>query len=129
MQPTDKEAADELAIGGLRDAAASVSRLTQTAEFGLKLGGEIMAALRTQHEASTTKSWIDATCDTIGAPKESNPAPPKDAIAAVKAILIKHIGDIECADHVALTKVDAPVLRQWQRAAGDPESIAAGWIM
>ena len=33
LQPTDKEAADDRAIGGLRDTAASVARLTKTAEF------------------------------------------------------------------------------------------------
>ena len=54
MQPTDKEAADERAIGGLRDTASSVSRLTHTAEFGLKMGEEIMEALDAQHSAATT---------------------------------------------------------------------------
>ena len=36
LQPTDKEAADERAIGGLRDTAASLARLTATADFGTK---------------------------------------------------------------------------------------------
>ena len=35
--PTDKEIADDMAIGGLRNTAASVSRLTYFVSFGLKL--------------------------------------------------------------------------------------------
>ena len=128
LQPTDKESADERAIGGLRDTAASVSRLTKTAAFGQKMGDEIMEALSAQHASSTTTSWIDATCSTIGAPKESNPAPPPDAIAAVKDIMLRHIGMVHY-DAAPLTKVDGPFLRQWQRKAGDPDGIAAEWMI
>jgi len=128
IQPTEKEAADEIAIGGLRDTAASVSRLTATAEFGRPIGVEIMDALRTQHSSNPASSWIDATCATIGAPKESKPAPPTDAIAAVKAILIKYIGMVNY-DSAPLTKVDGHFLRQWQRTAGDPDGIAANWMV
>ena len=75
LVPTDKEAADELAIGGLRDTAASVARLTQTAEFGGKLGADLIQALVDQHASCPASSWIDATCSTIGAAKDTMPMP------------------------------------------------------
>ena len=87
-----------------------------------------MEALSAQHASSPTTSWIDATCSAIGAPKESNPAPPPDAIAAVNNIILKHIGMVRY-DRVPLTKVDGPFLRQWQCKAGDPDGIAANWMI
>ena len=55
IDPTDKEKQDALAIGGLRNAADSVSRLHTVAAFGKKLGAGLMDLLRTntdEHIAS-----------------------------------------------------------------------------
>ena len=136
LTPTEKEAADELAIGGLRDTAAAVGRLSKTADFGFVLGADIRHLLATQHVSSSARtqhssaaSWIDATCDLIGASKDSSLSLPTDAVAAVRELIIQHIGMIDYDDYVARTKVDAPLLRQWQRASGDPDAIAAGWMI
>ena len=90
-----------------------------------------MAALAAQHQqaSATNTSWIEATCQTIGAPKESNPLPPPEAVAAVKHILLQHIGMVDSDRHVPLTKVNAPLLQQWQRSAGDPDGIAVAWML
>ena len=128
IQATTKEEADDLAIGGLRDTAASVARLSNTAAFGRKLGMNIMDALRSQHKSCPKTSWIDATCGIIGAASDTMPAPPPDAVAAVKKLILEHIGPVDY-DSTPLTKVDAHLLRQWQRAASDPDYIAADWMV
>ena len=68
---TDKEIADRMAIGGLRNAPDSVSRLHTVAAFGLQLGQGIRQLLRNDsdmHTAAGTspKSWVNQTYDAIG---------------------------------------------------------------
>ena len=41
----------------------------------------------------------------------------------------KHVGMIDYDKYIARTRVDAPLLLQWQRASGDPDGIAAGWMI
>ena len=53
IQPTDKEAADNLAIGGLRNTAASVGRLHMVAAFGRKIGAALRTLLTTNSASST----------------------------------------------------------------------------
>ena len=90
-QPTEKEAADSITIGGLRNAADSVSRLHLVSTVGRSLGAKLKTLL------SGNPDWINQTCDAIGATDGSQPPP--DVTAAV---------------------VDAQLLKAWQRAAGDP---------
>ena len=60
MEPTEKDKADEAAIGGLRNTVNSVNRLSFTAAYGAKLGARLKIALD-EHP-----SWIDHTCSAIG---------------------------------------------------------------
>ena len=48
-EPTDKEAADALAIGGLRDAAASLDKLTFSAACGANLGLALTKLIEWRH--------------------------------------------------------------------------------
>ena len=43
--PADKQAADDLAIGSMKDTAALVARLSYSQQFGAKLGGALKALL------------------------------------------------------------------------------------
>ena len=60
LEPTAKDKADEAAIGGLRNTAESVGRLSFTAAHGAKLGNILKDALDKHPD------WIDQTCDAIG---------------------------------------------------------------
>ena len=91
IQPTDKEQADAVAIGGLRDTAESLSRLTYVAEYGARLGMTLKAL-------DGKPSWIEDTCEAIGANDEERKAvglgparPPKDAIAAIPRLPTEHM--------------------------------------
>ena len=55
MEPTEKDKADEAAIGGLRNTAESVGRLSSTAAYGAKLGTILKNALDDHPD------WIDQT--------------------------------------------------------------------
>ena len=54
MEPTDKDKADEAAIGGLRNTVNSVNRLSFTAAFGAKLGAKLKKALDDQPSLDRT---------------------------------------------------------------------------
>ena len=58
--PTAKEKADHIAIGGLRNSAATLTRLTYSAQFGLALGAKLRAVLLDHPD------WITDTCKVIG---------------------------------------------------------------
>ena len=62
---------DRLAVGGLRDATAAVTRLPLLATFGEQLGKDI-AQLLDEHP-----DWVKAACSCIG--KEGR-APPPEAL-------------------------------------------------
>ena len=70
---TVEEKADELAIAGLRNKIATVSKLTYSASFGRKLGLDIAAALQAElqlcrdtDDKTDEYSWMHRTCSTIG---------------------------------------------------------------
>ena len=93
---TDKEIADDLAIGGLRNAPAAVARLHAVSTFGRQLGGVLMEIImdnERQHleKGTVHQSWIALTCDSIGSECE-DAGPPTDAIAAIKSMLIEMTG-------------------------------------
>ena len=130
LQPTDKEAADALAIGGLRDAAASLEKLTYSASFGTNLGFALISLVEQQHVEHPTASWIDATVACIGAEKSLKMKPPVDAIAAVKRLISEAVGfDQHAKQPAPLTSVDAAFLMAWARAAGDPDLIVCRWLI
>ena len=115
MGPTDKEIADDMAIGGLRNTAASVSRLTYSASFGLKLGQEIQTGLRADMEAHRTKgtleqSWVCLSCKVVGSKKEDKLRPPAAAVAAVEAVLVKQTNPPDSRNHKPLTHIKAFLL-------------------
>ena len=68
--PTEKEKADHIAIAGLRNSAATLTRLTYSAQFGLALGVKLRAILREHPD------WITDTCKVIGTKKEDKCKPP-----------------------------------------------------
>ena len=91
LTPTDKEAADALAIGGLRDAADSVGRLHMVAAFGRKLSSRLRQLVQFNEDTHTVantldQSWIAATIDAIGSDK-LDAGPPADAIKSVKDLI------------------------------------------
>ena len=49
VEPTDKESADAPAIGGLRDAAASLDKLTFSAACGANLGLALTKLIERRH--------------------------------------------------------------------------------
>ena len=64
-KPTDREAADALAIGGMRNAAGSVSRMHFLAALGQKMGQAMRDALmdnlskhRQQSDLNEQDAWI-----------------------------------------------------------------------
>ena len=131
--PTEKEIADDLAIGGLRNTAETVSRLSYSAEFGIKLGSDMQAALRSEmdeHRAKGTlqDSWVYQACKIIGSKKEEKKRPPAQAVEAVKALIVKHVQPPEAHDHIPLTLIDAILLEAWRVAAKDPDDPVGPWL-
>ena len=134
VPPTDKEVEDNLAIGGLRNAPASVARLHTVAAFGRTLGDALMGIIMEnehRHQAAGTEqnSWIARTCSAIGS-DDAAAEPPADAVSAVKAMLIEMTG-MAAQDSAAprRTKVDAPLLEAWRIASGDPDDHAGKWML
>ena len=91
---------DDAAIGGLRDAHRSVSRLSFLHNFGQSLGSEIQQLLELQHlecehhesgsKTAKTISWLDTMYDMLG--QTNAEAAPSEAVSAVREILVKHCG-------------------------------------
>ena len=111
---TEKEIADNLAIGGLRNTADSVSRLHVVRDFGAKLGTALMELINknsAEHLSKNTikDSWVSVTCDAIGSSDETC-GPPASAIGAVKSM------------------IDAQLLEAWRSAAGDPHHWVYKWL-
>ena len=132
---TQKEIEDSMAIGGLRNTAASVSRLHTVTQFGANLGQELRTLLQQNtdmHEAAgtTESSWVNVTNDAIGS-EVPGASPPPSAIAAVKALLIEitamTMTDAERA-MPALTSVDAYLLEAWRKVAHDPDHQIFKWL-
>ena len=67
---TEKELEDNLAIGGLRDAANSVGRLHLVSQFGRMMGGKLVQLLANNKIAQDKTdmpddNWINLTCNAI----------------------------------------------------------------
>jgi len=93
VPPTEKEQADKMAIGGLRDAATSVGKLSAVATFGRKMYAAIRETLvadrKTNEDQGTPEqSWVSVTCKAIGSKEER--VPPEAAIEAVRAIMVRY---------------------------------------
>ena len=86
--PTAKEPADALIIGGLRNTADSVSRLTCSAKFGRGLGVKLHPLHLDEmkaHQDKPENSWVTRTCASIGTKDNAVPLsrPPAEAIEPV----------------------------------------------
>ena len=69
-----------MAIGGLRNTAASVGRLHMVTQFGAHLGQQIRSLLQQNTEKHRAEgkldtSWVNVTCDAIGSEEPGRPRP------------------------------------------------------
>lgn len=128
-QIVDRRKQEELmAIGGLRDAAKSLSKLAASAAFerkpGLQLTSAVTKKLIDCNWAETPKlSWVEQMCGRIW--KDASQPAPAEAIAAFRQIIAKHTGHTDAqtsnSDQFCTTDVDAQLLESWRRAAKDPD--------
>ena len=86
-----KEEADRLAIGGVRDAAQSVSLLQLVAKVERELGDKLLAIMRRgsehhTHNGTSEMSWVNRTCAAIGSTDDAIRLP-TDAIAAIRTAI------------------------------------------
>lgn len=86
--PTDKEKADALAIGGMRNTAESYGKLHYLVEFGLKFGRIIREMFqrnvdkhRSDDVLDEIDAWANRICECIGS---VDLRPPADAIGNVR---------------------------------------------
>ena len=126
MGLTAKEAADALAIGGLRNTAESVSRLTYSAKFGRGLGVQLHTLLLDDMKAHRDKpedSWSTRTVVSIGIKDDAVPLsrPPAEAIDAVRNLIMGYVGTNSYIASNPNTKIHAPLLESWHAAARDPD--------
>ena len=130
MEPTEKDKADEGAIGGLRNTVNSVNRLSFTAAYGAKLGAILKNALYDHPE------WIDQTCNAIGSNDDERKAagqaplrPPPEAVNEIRRLISEHVSDhIPAKVTAKRTGVDAHLLEGWRAAAKDPETEMFNWL-
>ena len=130
MEPTEKDKADEAAIGGLRNTVNSVNRLSFTAAYGAKLGDKLKKAL------DDHPSWIDQTCNAIGSNDDDRKAkglaplrPPPEAINKIRSLIFEDVKDhIPAKVTAKRTDVDAHLLEGWRAAAKDPETEMFNWL-
>lgn len=132
VPPTEKEQADKMAIGGLRDAATSVGKLSAVATFGRRMYAAIRETLVADHktnedQGTPEQSWVSVTCKAIGSKEER--VPPEAAIEAVRAIMVRYTAAVPAgSSFVHLTEVDAHLLEAWRKAAGDPDDQVFQWL-
>jgi hypothetical protein len=106
--PTDKEAAGDLGIGGMKDTAASVARLTYSQQFGAKLGGALTALL------GSRLSRVQQTCELMGT-KVPDAKPPAEAVAAVRAMICEHTEHVPPTMHTCSNLGERPRKTRRQR--------------
>ena len=115
MRSTVKEAAVALAIGGLRNTADSVIRLTCSAEFV-----EVMNA----HQDKLEDPWIMRTSASNGTKDDAAPLsrPPAEAIEAARNLIMGYVGmNSSYMASNPKTKIHAPVWESWRAAARGPD--------
>ena len=133
-KPTDRETADALAIGGLRNAAGSVSRLHFLASLGQKMGQAMRGALmdnlnkhRRQSDLNEQDAWINQVRACIGSEDRK---PPVAAIAKIKAIIhefTRQPGAAQRAAAPSLSDLDTVTLEDWRVASKHPDVEVCGW--
>ena len=122
-----------MAIGGLRNTAGSVSKLSFLSEFGLKLGKIIRDTLRRDltrcredPNLNEHDSWTFKTCACVG--KEDS-QPPTEAVDKIGAILKRHTKHCWPADKPkGLSDVNTMQLEAWRKAAKHPDVESVGWL-
>ena len=83
----EKQAAELMAIGGLRNAHLSIRKLPLVVEFGRKLGDKLCALI------DSNRHWVKPTMDLIG--QDERKSAPDEAIEAVRKLIASECG---CAD-------------------------------
>ena len=118
----DRVEEDRLAIGGLRDATASLKRLPSVVAFGAKLGDSLMQLLE------DNASWVSQTCSCIGS---ESAKPPPEAVVAVREIIAAACGsqiNKPVFNSTCTTNIRASLLESWRKAAGDPDTEVYTWL-
>ena len=135
-QTDPKREAEMSAVGGLRDASKTLSKLHSSSTFGRKLGKALMKAVTenlVQHASVGTRgqSWVEQMCSKIGA-AESVQAP-EQAVECVRDIIRKHVGTTSSLSGTQVpgcsTSIDAHLLEAWRRAACDPDDAVCQWLV
>ena len=119
-------------MGGLRDAANSVSRLHLVTAFGRKLSTQLRQLIQFNEDTHTVantlnESWITATINAIGS-EEPDAGPPAEAIKSVKELIAEACDFTPSTSRTKLTKVDADLLEAWRMAASHPDNYIAKWM-
>ena len=131
----EKMEEERRAVGGLRDAAQTMRKLTASTQFGQRLGLDLMSAVTNNliaHRKAGTpdQSWVATMCGKIGS-DDSQPAP-AEAVQAIREIIVKHTGHTDGtrrgSDQYCTTDVDAKLLQSWRRAANDPDHAVPQWL-
>lgn len=135
-EPPDlKDQEDRQAIGGLRNAAESVSRLSHLQTFGRRLGIDIQTSLLSNALDATSKgkpneAWTEVVCNLI-ATSDKEARAPLEAVQAVRQLIVKHTGhvaDTRQAVQDCTTDIDHALTESWRRAALDPDEDVCGWL-
>ena len=122
IAPNLKREEDRIAVGGLRDATSSVTRLPSVAAFGADLGKQIAGLLESNPD------WVPSTCSCIG---HEDRTPPAEAIAAVRGAIatacnptdVEPIFNASCS-----TDIRGGLLEAWRAAANDPDDQVGPWL-
>lgn len=121
---SDRDEKDLQAIGGLRNAAHSVQRLTQLSDFGQGLGKSILECIL------QNPAWIDSTCALIGGEQDLKADP--SAIQAVRQIIEKQCDFVPSHDvpqEDCSTLINARLLEAWRLKAMDPDHEVCQWLL
>ena len=101
-------------MGGLRDAANSVSRLHLVAAFGRKLSTQMRQLIQFNEDTHTVantlnQSWIIATINAIGS-DEPDVGPQAEAIKSVREFITEACDFTPLTSRTKFTNVDADLL-------------------
>jgi hypothetical protein len=123
---------DRMAVGGLRDARASVAKLHKVSTFGGSLGTAIFKLMLRNHvecRAAKLSSWVDDAMRALGSDEV---LPCEHAISEVRD-LIAACTKAASTDEVATSTCDTPIraglLEAWRSISGDPDIYICQWLM
>ena len=131
-----KDALDRQAIGGLRNAKHSISRLHCVSTFGLELGNCIQEVLLSNHrqccvEGKPDSSWIRSFVNLVGS-QSPDASAPLDAVAAVRKVIaekVGYVGNQRTPVPYCTTRINAELLESWRKKANDPDTAVCEWLL